>query len=132
MKLTQEVKDVMSKVRIYPVATASKSGVPNVVPVGFLLPREDETIWIIDNYMDKTLKNVKENPWISFYAWDPESPNSYQVKCSVTVKNSGAEYEEAVRIAHSKKETYPAKNLFILKVEDVFYVTPGPNAGKKL
>jgi len=132
MKLTSEVKEVMSKVRIYPVATASKSGVPNVVPVGMLIPKDDETIWIIDNYMDKTLSNVKENPVIALYAWDPESPNSYQIKCSVTVENSGADYEEAVRFAHSKKETFPAKNLFKLKITDVFYVTPGLNAGKKL
>ena len=132
MKLTSEVIDVMSKVRIYPVATASKDGVPNVVPVGMLMRKDDENIWIIDNYMDKTLKNVKENPIISFYAWDPESPNSFQIKCSVTVENSGADYEEAVKFAHSKKETYPAKNLFKLKVQDVYYVTPGTNAGKKL
>ena len=132
MKLSSEVKDVMSKVRIYPVATASKDGVPNVVPIGFVIPRDDETIWIIDNFMDKSLKNVKENPVIALYAWDPDSPNSYQIKCSVKVANSGPEYEEAVKIAHSKKETYPAKNLFILKVTDVFYVTTGPNAGKKL
>ncbi len=132
MKLTSEVKEVMSKVKVYPVATASKSGVPNVVPVGMLIPKDDETIWVIDNFMDKTLNNVKENPIISFYAWDPESQNSFQVKCSVTIKNSGADYEEAVKFAHSKKETLPAKNLFILKVTDIFYVTPGPNAGKKL
>lgn len=132
MKLTPEVKEVMAKVKIYPVATASKDGMPNVVPIGFVLPRDDENIWIIDNFMDKTLKNVKENPYLSLYAWDPEMPNSYQIKCSVVVENSGADYEEAVKIAHAKKETFPAKNLFKLKVIDVFYVTPGPNAGKKI
>lgn len=132
MKLTAEVKEVMSKVRIYSIATASKDGVPNVVPAGMFMIKDDETIWLIDNYMDKTLKNVKENPVVAFYAWDPESPNSYQVKCSVTIENSGPDYEEAVRIAHSKSEKYPAKNLLKLKVQDIFYVTPGPNAGKKI
>ena len=132
MKLTAEVKEVMSKVRIYSIATASKDGVPNVVPAGMFMIKDDETIWLIDNYMDKTLKNVKENPVVAFYAWDPESPNSYQVKCSVTIENSGPDYEEAVKIAHSKSEKYPAKNLLKLKVQDIFYVTPGPNAGKKI
>lgn len=132
MKLTQEVKDVMSKVRVFPLATASRSGVPNVVPVGFLFAKDDDTVWVIDNYFDKTLANVRENPEASFYAWDPETPDSFQVKCDVEVCGSGAEYEEAVRIAHSKNEAYPAKNLLKLKVRDVFYVTPGPKAGKKV
>lgn len=132
MKLNSDVKNVMSKVKVFPVATSSKSGIPNVVPIGMLIPKDDETIWIIDNFMDKTLKNITENPIASFYAWDPESENSYQIKCSVTVKNSGADYEEAVKFAHAKKETLPAKNLFVLKVTDVFYVTPGPKAGKKV
>lgn len=132
MKLTSDVKNVMSKVKVFSVATASKSGVPNVVPIGMLIPKDDETIWVIDNFMDKTLKNIEENPKVAFYAWDPESQDSYQIKCSATVVNSGADYEEAVRFAHSKKETLPAKNLLVLKVTDIFYTSPGPKAGKKI
>ncbi len=132
MKMNAEIKDVLSKTRPFAFATSSKDGVPNVVPVGMLLVKDDETIWVIDNYMDKTLANVKENPTASFYVWNPECPNSYQIKCDVCVENSGRDYEEAVAFAHSKKETYPAKNLLKLKVRDVFYVTPGPNAGKRV
>lgn len=129
--LTQEMKDAMAKQGIFSFATASKDGIPNVVPVGMLFCKDD-CVWVIDNYFCKTLKNLKENPKASFYVWNPEVKDSFQLKGSVTILNSGSEYEEAVKFAHSKKETYPAKNLIKFNVEEIYYVTPGPNAGKKL
>lgn len=133
VKLNEEIKAVIGKIRIFPLATASKDGTPNVVPVGMvMLQPDDETIWVVDNYMDKTVSNVKENQKASIYVWDPESPDSYQIKGSVTVENLGPDYEEAVKIAHAKKETFPAKNLIKIKITDVYYTTPGPKAGKRI
>ncbi len=130
--MSKEVQDAMEKQKIFPFATASKDGVPNVVPIGFLMEGRDGNIWVIDNYMEKTLKNVRENPKASFYIWEPGFTESYQVKCSVKVEDSGKDYEFAVDLAHKKKETYPAKTLFKLTVDEIYYVTPGANAGKKL
>ncbi len=127
------MKAVLNKIRIFPLATSSKDGTPNVVPIGMLILQPDnETIWVVDNYMSKTVANAKENPKVSIYVWDPESPDSYQIKGSVTVENSGSDYEKAVEFAHSKKETYPAKNLLKIKITDVYYTTPGPKAGQKI
>ena len=91
-----------------------------------------ETVWIVDNYMCKTLANLKENPRASMDIWDPDTPESYQLKFSATVEDSGADYEKAVAFAHAKSEKYPAKSLVKLKVEEVYSVTPGPGAGRKL
>ncbi len=130
--MSKEVQEAMEKQKIFPFATASKDGVPNVVPIGFLFEGRDGNIWVIDNYMDKSLKNVRENPKASFYIWEQGFKQSYQVKCSVIVEDSGDDYQFAVDFAHEKKETYPAKTLMKLVVDDVYYVTPGENAGKKL
>ena len=102
------------------------------MPIGFLFEGKDGNIWVVDNYMDKTLKNVRENPKASFYIWEQGFKQSYQVKCSVIVEDSGEDYQFAVDFAHEKKETFPAKTLLKLVVDDVYYVTPGENAGKKL
>ena len=51
VKLDEKMKTAFSKVKIFPVATASKDGVPNVVPIGFCQLVDDETIWIADNFM---------------------------------------------------------------------------------
>lgn len=131
-KLTPEMKDVMSKQRIFPLATASKDGIPNVVPVGLLYAKDDSTIWIVDNYMNKTLANVKENTKAAIYIWVPECKESFQVKGKISIENSGKDYEEAKAFAHSKKETLPAKNLLKFKIESIYSVAPGPNAGAKL
>jgi predicted pyridoxine 5'-phosphate oxidase superfamily flavin-nucleotide-binding protein len=114
------------------VATASKSGVPNVVPIGMLSLQDDkETFWMIDNYLNKTIRNIMENPQVSFSCLS-ESGIPIQIKCDAKVEDSGADYEKAVKIAHAKKETYPAKRLIKLKIREVYSVKPGERAGEKL
>ena len=129
-KLTQEILDQMKNQRVYSVATASKDGVPNVVPVGMLMPKEDGTIWIIDNYFHKTIANMEENPRAAFYVWNPESKESWQIKGSLKIEDSGADYEAAVAFAHSIKEIFPAKHLVKMTVDEIYYVTPGDHAGQ--
>lgn len=133
VKLNDEMKKIFGKLRIIPLATSSKDGIPNVVPIGMtILQDDDETIWIVDNYMEKSISNIKENPNASLYIWDPETPESYQIKGTVKVENSGEDYDKAVKYAHDKRETLPAKNLLKLTITDIYYVTPGPKAGKKV
>jgi len=131
-KFTEEMLEEMKATGIISFATASKDGVPNVVPVGMIFMGEDGNIWLVDNYLNKTLANLKENPKAAFYIWSRDYKESFQIKGSVTIENSGADYLKAVSIAHSKKETYPAKNLIKMKVEEIYYVTPGEHAGEKL
>ncbi len=128
-KITPEIESMMKKQGVYALATASKGGVPNVVPVGMMFLGEDGKVWLVDNYLKKTLRNIQENPLVSFYVWNPESKESYQLKGAATVSNSGADYEKAVAFAHSKRETFPAKNLIKIEVTEVYYTTPGPHAG---
>ncbi len=131
-KLTQDILDQMKNQKVYALATASKDGVPNVVPVGMLIPKEDGTIWIIDNYFGKTIANMEENPKAAFYVWNPECKESWQVKGTLSIEDSGADYEAAVAFAHSIKEIFPAKHLVKMTVDEIYYVTPGDHAGKKI
>jgi len=130
--MTPEMLEELKATGTISFATASKDGIPNVVPVRMLFMGEDGNIWLVDNYLGKTLANLKENPKAAFFITAKDFPESYQIKGTVTIENSGADYEKAVAFAHSKKETFPAKNLIKMKVEDIFYVTPGDHAGKKL
>ena len=127
-KLTPEILEQMKKQKVYSVATASKDG----VPVGMIFVGEDGNIWIVDNYFRKTIANMQENPRAAFYIWDKDGKESWQVKGSLKVENSGADYEKVVAFAHSKRETFPAKNLVKLSVDEIYYVTPGDHAGLKV
>jgi len=133
MALSKEVLDEFGNTKLFMLSTASKDGIPNVVPVAMVILQDDnETIWIVDNFMCKTLANLKENPVASLLICNQGSPDSYQLKGKVTIESSGADYEVARDIAHKRKETLPAKNLVKLRIEKEYYVTPGPKAGKKV
>ena len=133
VRLTDDIKEDIKKVQIFPFATSSPSGEPNVVPIGMLLLQDDlETVWVIDNFMQKTLDNVKKNPKASFYVWSPETSGAYQIKGEVTIETSGADYEKAKDFAKNKKKELPAKSLLKMRITSVYSVRPGPEAGRKL
>jgi uncharacterized protein len=132
VKLTQAIKEAFGKMKIFPVATASKDGTPNVVPIGVIELVNDDTIWITDNFMNKTLANVKANPKIAIYVWGPEVKGCYQIKGTASVKTSGKEFEEMKAKLNVKNPALPARSLVIVKITDVFECKPGPNAGNKL
>ncbi|ABE52557.1 pyridoxamine 5'-phosphate oxidase family protein [Methanococcoides burtonii] len=130
--LTEDMKAAFNTIQVFPVATASKGGIPNVVPIGFVSLIDDSTIWIADNFMQKTLLNIIENPKVSIYIWGPKTNGSFQIKGDVELKTSGPEFEKMQEIVHSKMAQAPAKSLFIMKITDVYDCSPGPDAGNKL
>jgi len=130
--LSAEMKELFGKVKLFPVATASKKGVPNVAPIAFVVLVKDDTLWLADNFMNKTLANVKENPYAAIYLYDSEVKRCCQVKGSIEVKTSGADYEKMKKMVHEKKPGLPAKSLLVMKITEVFECMPGPSAGKKI
>jgi len=131
-KLTEEMKTAFSKVKIFPVATASKDGIPNVVPMGFCQLMDDETIWIADNFMLKSIANLKENPNVAIYVWGPDTGGCFQIKGKANVIDSGEKFEKMRSIVHAAKPGLPAKTLIEVEIGEVFQCAPGPGAGKKL
>lgn len=132
VKLDEEMKTAFSKVKIFPVATASKDGIPNVVPIGFCQLIDDDTIWIVDNFMIKSLANLKENPNVAIYVWGPDTGGCFQIKGKAIVIESGEKFEKMKSIVHTAKPGLPAKTLIEVQISNVFQCAPGPNAGQKL
>jgi predicted pyridoxine 5'-phosphate oxidase superfamily flavin-nucleotide-binding protein len=131
-KLDEKMKTAFSKVKIFPVATASKAGIPNVVPIGFCQLVDDETIWIVDNFMIKSLENLKENPNVAIYVWGPDTGGCFQIKGKAAVIDSGDKFEKMKSIVHTAKPGLPAKTLIEVQISEVFQCAPGPGAGQKL
>lgn len=130
--LTPEIKEAIEAIKVFPLATASKTGIPNVAPMGSVFLIDDETIWIGDNFMQKSLQNVLENPKAAIYVYGPGAKGCYQIKGDITVKTSGEEHAKMKAMIHEKKPNLPAKSLLIFKITDVFECMPGADAGKKL
>ncbi|WP_462272801.1 pyridoxamine 5'-phosphate oxidase family protein [Methanohalophilus sp.] len=132
VKLTEDMKESIANVRPLPFATASKDGIPNVIPIGMCKLVDDATIWIVDNYFLKTRNNLEENPKASLYVWGEGSKGCFQIKGDVEIKTEGDDYDAAYAMAKEKGEKYPAKALIVMKITDVFECKGGPEAGKKL
>jgi uncharacterized protein len=132
VKLSEEIKTAFSKVKIFPVATASKDGIPNVIPIGFCQLVDDETIWIVDNFMFKSLTNLKENPNVAIYVWGPDTGGCFQIKGKANIIDSGEKFEKMRSIVNIAKPGLPAKTLMEVEITEVFQCAPGPGAGKKL
>jgi predicted pyridoxine 5'-phosphate oxidase superfamily flavin-nucleotide-binding protein len=131
-KLTEEMQETFSRVRIFPFATASGDGVPNVIPIGMCRLEDDETIWITDNYFLKTRQNLEENPRAALYVWDPEGGKCFQIKGDVEIKTSGEDYEKAYSMAKARGDRFPAKALVVFKIVAAYECKSGENAGKQL
>ena len=130
--ITDEIRAVFEKIKVFSVATAAEDGTPNVAPIASVqFPGNDE-VWLGDNYMKKTLANVRANPRMAIYAWDPDSKRCYQVKGRVEVRTEGAEFEQMKARLKAKNEAYPAKSLLILRVDEIYSCAPGPGAGDRV
>ncbi|MGZ7159537.1 MAG: pyridoxamine 5'-phosphate oxidase family protein [Methanobacterium sp.] len=131
MVMTQEMMDAVEKDNVIFFATATKDGVPNVVPIGFARPLDEKTIMIVDNYMNKTRKNLEENPKASLVPRDA-TKCPYQFKGTVEIHNSGKLFDDAVDWATSVMSKLTPKAAVILNVEEIYTVQPGPDAGSRV
>jgi hypothetical protein len=131
VKLTSEMIEMIKATRVMPLATASADGEPNVVPIGVLYVIDPETLWIGNQFMKATEKNLKENPRACIYLWSPETKSCLKIKGDVTLLDSGADYEDMKkRVMESKKLV--CNQLIVMKVTGVFDCKSGPKAGDQL
>ena len=131
MVMTEEMMDAIEKDNVVFLATATADGTPNVVPIGFARPIDNKTIMIVDNYMNKTRKNLENNPKASLVVRDA-SKAPYQFKGTVEIVESGKYFDEAVDWATSVMSQLAPKAAILLKVEEIYSVQPGPDAGSKV
>ena len=89
VRLTADMKEAFSKMKVFPIATATKDGTPNVVPLAMVRLAHDETIWITDNFMNKSMSNLRINPKVAIYIWGPEIKGCFQIKGVTSIKTAG-------------------------------------------
>jgi predicted pyridoxine 5'-phosphate oxidase superfamily flavin-nucleotide-binding protein len=133
-KLTQDMKDVMEKSRGYAIATCTKDGIPNVVPIHFIKILSDDEIMLGDIFMKKTFENIQQNPIIaiSVWDWDAKPRRGYQFKGTPRIETSGKIFDMAVEIVKAEKPDLAPKSAIVVKITDIFVTSPGPNAGKNV
>jgi len=133
-KMTDRVKELFEKVPAVVLATATGDGTPNAVPVGAKKIIDDETILLSDQFFNKTLENMKVNPKVSVTFWDGHE--GYQLKGTIAIETSGKRYEETAKwieqLGNAAGFPLSSKGIVILKIDEIYGVTPGAGAGKLL
>ena len=132
--LTKDMKDVMGQARGYAIASCTKDGIPNVVPIHFVKILSDDEIMMADIFMKKTSENIKQNPVmaISVWDWDAKPRKGYQLKGTPRIETSGKIYDMAVEMVKAEKPDLTAKSAVVVKIRDIFVTSPGPDAGKNV
>ena len=133
-QMTERMKELFNSVLTVVLSTSTVDGTPNAVPVGAKKIIDSETILISDQFFNKTLANMKANPRVSVTYW--QEHEGYQLKGTVTIETSGQRYEETAQWINelSVKVGFPlkSKGTIIMRIEEIYGVSPGPGAGKQL
>ncbi|MCM1565221.1 MAG: pyridoxamine 5'-phosphate oxidase family protein [Dehalobacter sp.] len=131
-KLNSEIQGIFSKQDVFPVATAALDGTPNVMPMSFVKVLDEDSVLIVDNFMNKTRKNLETNPVIAVSIWDMQSRKSYQIKGKAAFVDSGKIFDNAKAWVAEKMPSLQPKAAVVLKVEKIFNCSPGPNIGQEI
>ena len=130
--LTADIQDAIRRAELLPFATATPDGIPNVVPVKYVWVAAPDTLWIADNYLDKTLTNLRANPQAALYVWSADPKLCVQIKGDVTLHTEGADFEAMRARARAGKPDIPARSLVKLRVREIFQCLPGDGPGRRL
>lgn len=128
--MTKEMIEAINNDLVF-VATVNREGIPNVVPIGFARPLDENTILIADNFMKKTRENLEANPKISFVTKD-STKCPYQFKGSVEIFTEGKYFDTVTEWGQNAMTKLSPKAAVLVKVEEIYSIQPGPEAGKKI
>ena len=133
-KFTQDMKDIIAKSKPFIVATATRDGKPAGVPVGQVKVLSDDELIVTDLLMNKTRRNIDENPRVAVTGWDVGVRYGYQFKGKARVETSGKLFDREVKNMESHPGDYKftVNAVIIVKVEEAYYIGIGKDTGVNL
>ncbi|BBO86869.1 pyridoxamine 5'-phosphate oxidase family protein [Desulfosarcina ovata] len=110
--ISHQLKDCISQIKPAMVATADKTGRPNVSPKGSLRVLDEHHLLFADLRSPITTNNLKENPYLSMIGFDPATRTGWRVwGKAVEITDSGGLYDRL-------RDEYAAKGKvnYVIKV----------------
>ena len=108
MDMSEDVKRLLNSNFVH-LATSSRDGKPNVVPVGLCRAISDHELLIVDVYFKKTRRNLKENSEVAIAVEAVEELRAYQLKGEAKIFTQGEFYERAKEIMKEQDEVREQK-----------------------
>ena len=132
--MNAEVRKAIDTAKAAAFGTVDAEGQPNVCVVGIKMAYDDETVYLSDQFFNKTLANLGVNDKVSVAVWGENF--AYQIHGTATYVNEGAEYEKqkawAEGVFHALGLPITPKGGVFVHVDAVYQMSAGPNAGKLL
>ncbi|MFC1966725.1 pyridoxamine 5'-phosphate oxidase family protein [Chloroflexota bacterium] len=116
-KLTEDAKKVIGEIRPSLVATASKTGKPNVSAKGSLRVLDDDHVVFANIASPRTVANIKENPQVAIICLDASSRKGCRIWGRGEVLDSGELFDKAV--AEYASRNMQVRNLVKIAVDEV-------------
>lgn len=132
--MPQEVKDLFESAANMVLCTVSAAGEPNGCAIGMKAVIDDETVYISDQFFNKTLANLKANPKVAVAFWTGH--DAYQIHGTARYVNEGEEFAAQKDVVDQRFAAMglpiKAKGGCFIAVDSVYQMAAGPEAGKKL
>jgi predicted pyridoxine 5'-phosphate oxidase superfamily flavin-nucleotide-binding protein len=126
--MSKEIQETINGNLVH-LATASKGGKPNVIPVGGIRAISDNELLIVDVLFDKTKKNLLENSQVAIAVealGKGTPPRGYQLKGRAKIFTSGEMFEQAVRMMEDMKKRWrgradlKVKSAVLVEVDEIY------------
>lgn len=132
--MPNDVQALFDKVKSLAFATAGADGQPNCCVVGMKKVIDPETVYVSDQFFNKTLANVKANQKVALTFW--EGHDAFQIHGTARYVNEGEEFlaqkEWADALFGQMGMPIKAKGGIFVRVDAVYQVAAGPQAGDKI
>jgi predicted pyridoxine 5'-phosphate oxidase superfamily flavin-nucleotide-binding protein len=147
-EMSKEIMDMVNGDDYSYVATASKDGMPNTAIIGSARAVSPDTIIMAAGFMNKTFQNLQENPKASVIVYSSLPPAKTKASMADFARIGGAQIKGSVSLVtsgdiHERNKQMIAERLspdmaammratVVLKVEEIYSVGLGPEAGKRI
>lgn len=116
--LTDEMKRMVSGLRLCYVATVTPEGRPNLSPKGSLKVLDDDHVAFIDIMSPATVRNLAACPYVEINMVDPFLRRGYRMKGRCEVFTVGPVYDAVANELWTREgKQYPANAVVRVKVE---------------
>jgi len=131
-RITAQMREVAEKAGALAIATATTRGEPNVVPMSFARLLPDDRILLMDNFLSKTMENIRANPRVAVSVWQQGPSEGYQFKGEARIETNGEVFEDGVKWVRGKSPTLNPRAAVVVEVDSVYLLTPGLEAGSRV
>jgi predicted pyridoxine 5'-phosphate oxidase superfamily flavin-nucleotide-binding protein len=130
VQLTEEIRESLSAAKLAFFATSAQDRTPNVVPIAAFRVLDDARLLISDQFFNKTLANMKENPKAAITWWGEKG--GFQIKGTVTIHTDGEIWRQDVAWMKELRPSLKPKGAVVMTITDVYAIVPGTEPGKKI